>query len=447
MKIRLFAAAMIATSFCLWEQSLHAESLKPQTLTLEEAISTAIENDPWLSKSYSIEQALTAKSDGESRRPNPNFSVSMLNLPTDGFDLDQEPMTQLRAGVSQQFSRGDTLQLQRHYRKKQAAEQPFLRENRRAFVEQKVTEQWLNGYHAFASYQLVMEYRPLFSKLADSIGANYASLVGNARQQDIIRAELELVQLDDRLLALDMDQQRLKAELIQWLLPNELAYANYQHIQFPTQITPVTVSAPQVLTMENHALTQWLAEWSSQHPSMLANQQRLNASDAQIEIEKQQYQPQWGVNASYAMRQDDPLGNSRADFFSVGVSVDIPLLTSSSIDSQVASVVHQSESIRTDSQLIHRELITKGQRAIVSLARLESRRTLYQSSIIPQMTQQSEAALAAYTNDDGNFIDVVLARIAELEARLALLHIDVEYNKNVAALNYVLHQTTEGAIK
>ena len=442
MKIRLLVCTLSVCLSSVWSMPARANATD---FTLENAISTAIKNDPWLTQSHAIEQSLQARGIGESRLPNPSISLSMLNLPTDGFDFNQEPMTQIRAGVSQQFARGDTLELRRQYREQQAAEHPYLRANRRALVTQNVSEIWLDGFLAAKSYELIAEYRPLFDKLADSIGANYASLVGNARQQDIIRAELELVQLDDRLLALDIQHQKLKADLLQWLMSEQEAQFHYAQIEFPNEFEPIVLSAPQAVELKGQALTYWLAEKTQQHPLMLANQQRLIASDAQVEIEKQHYQPQWGVNASYAMRQDEPSGAGRADFFSIGVTVDVPLLSEASIDSQVASAVHVNSSIRTESKLIQRELIAKGQRALSTLNRLERRKALYHDEIIPQMTQQSEAALAAYTNDDGNFIDVVLARITELDARLAVLEIDIEYNKTLARLNYVLHQTEKGS--
>ena len=52
------------------------------------------------------------------------------------------------------------------------------------------------------------------------------------------------------------------------------------------------------------------------------------------------------------------------------------------------------------------------------------------------MTDQAEASLSAYTHDDGDFAEVVRARIAELNARIDALNISIDIQKAVAQLNY-----------
>jgi hypothetical protein len=50
---------------------------------------------------------------------------------------------------------------------------------------------------------------------------------------------------------------------------------------------------------------------------------------------------------------------------------------------------------------------------------------------------QAEAALMAYTNDDGNFSEVAYARIAVLNAEIDQLSIEVEQQKVILELNYL----------
>ena len=58
------------------------------------------------------------------------------------------------------------------------------------------------------------------------------------------------------------------------------------------------------------------------------------------------------------------------------------------------------------------------------------------------MEEQAEASLQAYTNDDGDFAEVVRARIADLNARVDGLRIDVSLAKLEAQLNYLLADET-----
>jgi hypothetical protein len=54
------------------------------------------------------------------------------------------------------------------------------------------------------------------------------------------------------------------------------------------------------------------------------------------------------------------------------------------------------------------------------------------------MQEQTEASLSAYTADDGDFSEVVRARIDALNARLDAFDIEVDRLKTVAQMNYFL---------
>lgn len=64
------------------------------------------------------------------------------------------------------------------------------------------------------------------------------------------------------------------------------------------------------------------------------------------------------------------------------------------------------------------------------------RLAIYQSQILPQMAQQADAALNAYTNDLGDFAEVVRAKIAELDAQITALSIKVAKRKALASIHY-----------
>ena len=130
------------------------------------------------------------------------------------------------------------------------------------------------------------------------------------------------------------------------------------------------------------------------------------------------------------------MGNDRADFFSMGVAFDLPLFTSKRQDQQVQSAAAQSESVRTERALILRRMVAEFDSQRSRLLRLEQRRELYRTRLLEEIHEQAEASLTAYTNDDGDFAEVVRARIAELNARIDALNIDVDRLKIIAKINY-----------
>ena len=67
---------------------------------------------------------------------------------------------------------------------------------------------------------------------------------------------------------------------------------------------------------------------------------------------------------------------------------------------------------------------------------MAQRQSLYQTQLLPQLQEQAEATLTAYTNDDGNFAEVMRARIAQLNGELDALAIAVDRLKHNVNLRY-----------
>jgi len=92
--------------------------------------------------------------------------------------------------------------------------------------------------------------------------------------------------------------------------------------------------------------------------------------------------------------------------------------------------------IRTEKLLIKRELMSGLSSAYQQYTGLSERFAIYRDTIVPQMKHQSAAALNAYTNDIGDFAEVVRAKIAELDAQIMLLNIDVSKRKALSNIDY-----------
>lgn len=229
---------------------------KADILTLEEAITAAIKQDPWLKGSQYREDALLSNSVSASSLPDPVVSIGLANLPTDGFAFDQEPMTQLKAGVSQMFPRGDSLDIKRKQLEELAKQHPIMRKDRIAKTTLAVSLKWLEIYRAQQTISLIEQDRALFEQLGDVAQASYSSAVGKVRQQDIVRAQLELTRLDDRLTKLHSQKEQALAELLEWLsddtawTSNQMRYRQMVSLPAATpSIKPLYVDAEQALNL------------------------------------------------------------------------------------------------------------------------------------------------------------------------------------------------------
>jgi len=420
-----------------------ASNLHP--LSLSQALSIAIAVDPWLTRSALRQKSMIDTSEAVDSLPNPVISIGLANLPTDGFAFDQEPMTQFKAGVTQQFPRGQSLDIQRQQLQELAQQQPLLRQDRMAKTKVVVSSLWLEVYRAQQTIALIENDRALFQQLAEIIQATYSSAVGSVRQQDILRAQLELTRLDDRLNTLMSQKEEAGGQLLEWLSNGndwQLSSAGFTQYQRVSPELPFVASLePSMQISLTGNETQTLAQLLSVHPAILAIEQRIDAGETGVELAKQLYKSQWGLNASYAYRADDQLGRSRADFFSIGVSFDLPLFTQSSQDKKVSAAVREAEAIKTDKLLALRGLISQLQSTWSRYQYLLKRQQIFDNNILVQTREQAEASLTAYTNDDGDFSEVVRARIDDLNVRIDVLNIQVDLLKAQVELNYFF--TTE----
>jgi outer membrane protein TolC len=404
---------------------------------MQDAVNIAIQHDPWLTGNQLQERALRAASKGADSLPDPMLSMGLLNLPSDGFAFDQEPMTQFKVGLAQAFPRGDSLAIKQQQLSYQADQHPYQREDRKAKIQVAVSTLWVDALKADQTIRLIERDRVLFEQLVDIVKASYSSAQGNTRQQDVISAQLELARLDDRLTMVKSQRDLALINLSEWLAPtaqqavSETFAAN---VSLPN--LPELADAIQVLLQraDNMSLLQLLA----QHPALLAIEQSAKAGNTAVKLAKQKYKPQWGVNASYAYRDDTPLGQSRSDFFSIGITVDVPIFGYAKPDSEVSASQLSAQTIETEKRLLQQRMLSQMLGLYQQEIRFDQREEGFLNAILPQAQEHADASLSAYTNDDGDFSEVMRARITQLNAQIDLIHIQTEKFKTRIQILYFL---------
>ena len=423
-------------------------------LSFEQTVRAAQKNDPWLTGNVHKQRAIESMSTAVNTLPDPKMSIGLANLPTNGFDFGQEGMTQAKVGISQMFPRGNTLEFKSQQLKIQSEAYPYQRKDRESKVAVTVGSLWLDAYRVQQSIALIEKNRSLFEQLADVAQASYSSALGKTRQQDIIRAQLELTRLEDRLDKLAQQKNHYEGKLSQWLttlstaklskISNSIDEASLvadlalHSIKLSQQLPQIDLLNPSLVYTESWLKVGELVPFFSSHPSVIAVEKKINATRAGINLAKQKYKAEWGVNASYGYRGDDPMGRSRADLFSVGVTFDLPLFTENRQDNEVQSAISKTEAVKTEKLLLLRQLLGAYSSAKGRLLRLIDRQDLYKKKLLPQIHDQAEASLTAYTNDDGDFSEVVRSRIAVLNVEIDHLTLNVEEQKILLELNYLL---------
>lgn len=400
-----------------------------EPLSLDQAVDLAIQNDPWLVKSVQTQDALQAESIAEASLPDPRLKLGAANLPTDTFDTGQEGMTQTTIGVTQRFPRGNTLELASEKKRQLALVEKFRRENRRADVARTVTSLWLDIWSSQESIELIDSNRALFEQLVDVAEAGYASASMGARQQDVIRASLELTRLDDRLTALESILAASQEGLQEWLQTGN-------GVKNVSSELPATLSQPMA-----GGWSQTTTDAIRHHPQVRITEQLVETREIDLDLARQAYKPEWSISAQYGYREDAPNGQDRADLFSVAVGFDLPLFTGNRQDRRMNASTSRLEAAKSQRLLQIRALQAQARTALARIDRLDERINLYQQTLLPQMEEQASAALSAYNNDDGDFAEAVRARIAQLNAHVELIQMQAQRAKHLADFRYLTSKT------
>ena len=400
-----------------------------QDLSLDRAIELAIETDDWLVVSEFTENAHRERAIASGQLPDPRLMLGMANLPTDTLNFDQEPMTQFRIGLSQVLPRGDTLSLMRRASTQQSEINPYLRADRSAAVTLEVSNRWLDAYFAEQSIVLINSDRELFEQLVDLTSTRYTTAAGLARQQDLVRAELELVRLDDRLSMLQQLRDNNKEALAEWLPYVSLS------MPFPSELPQIESPAIELTSLSD------ATEFFAEHPRIKIHDKLIDLAETRVDLARQKFKPSYSIGASYGYRDDAPLGMDRADFLTFDLSFDLPLFTGSRQRPQLRASQYEASARQTERILIIRELFAMHRRTTAQLEVIESRISLFNDSLLIQLADLTEATLNAYTADEGDFEEVMRAYIIELNTKIELMQIEVNRLKAIAQLNYLMTAT------
>lgn len=406
----------------LWIVALLVIDAGPASASnLDALITAAIKNDQWLIQSEAHERAARAEAIAGGELPDPRLTASLANFPTDTFDFSQEPMTQVMIGISQTFPGGDTRQLRRKRLDQMGDVSVIERVMRVAQLRRDVTLLWTDAALADETLRMIDEDRVLFEQLEAVIESRYRSAGKGTSQQDLIRAELEITRLDERVLQLKERRQRQLEQLTQWI-PEALVRS----------VDRFEVPSAEIRTERSVVM----------HPEVRIHDQRIEIARTGYQLAQESLRPGITVNTSYGHRDEDRNGRDLPDFISVGVTMDLPFFTAKRQDKRVSAAAERVAVEEAARLLAIRKLRSMQRDAFERANQLEQQITLYRESLLTQMAYLAEAAQVAYASDQADFAEVMRARIAQLNARIEMARLETERQKTAAQLEYLSAEVT-----
>ncbi|TNC81132.1 MAG: hypothetical protein C9356_11085 [Oleiphilus sp.] len=402
-----------------------ANELSDQNLSLDLVLTVVKENDFRLKQLHEESKAFLADSEAASYLPDPTVFAALQSLPTDTFDFDQEPMTQLRVGVRQMFPKGDVLDIKSDISVIQSDAQSIASKLRWLERKQQSEHAWLEAWYSQKRLALLEEDQVFLGQVQEFVRSLYE--VGAKDQSDLIGADLELIKLNEKRI-----EEKRKYQIFRQQL-NTLA--NQELVG--SELSPILPDLTQ-LDFENVKQSE-LRNYLLQHPKIELLNQKIVLADRKVDLVNQDFEPAWSLEVSYGLRGGENMdGSDRPDFFSAGVNVQIPLFSNNKQQQNqyAASQRSRVSQIKRDEALS--QMRFEVDNLIQQYRNTQEQRRLYEINILPTLERQRKSALQSYESDKGNFNLVMNLFLKEQSAKTMRQRLRVNEQKLISSLNYLL---------
>jgi len=390
-------------------------------LILDDLINTALDKNPQLRSFYSAVQADSAKIPQSGALPDPILSLNILNLPTNSFSFDQEPMTGKQIALSQLFPFPGKLGLQEDISSEGAA---VSTANYQEYRNQIIRDLKIGFYDLFIldkSIEITNKNQQLLKEFAEIAESKYK--VGKGLQQDVLKAQVELSKMIERLIQLKQEREVKQAHIN--IILNQPVNTQLGKPEEPGfTMLDKTLDTLQIMAQLNRPL---LMGWES-----LKKQSNLK-----VDLAKKDYWPNFGVFLAYTQRDEIQNGSPGYDFVSGGISLNLPIYSASKQSKKVEETIYSKRMIEERYKQVLNQVYFELENKLTSVEKNAKLVELFKTGIIPQASQSLESAMIGYQTDKVDFLTLINNQITLFNYELEYYRVISDYNKDLASLEYV----------
>jgi len=385
-------------------------------LTLAEAERIALDQEPGQAVFLARAEAFEEESVAAGELPDPSLRMAIANYPIESGGFTTEGMTQAQLGIRQAFPPGDALAASTRRFESLAQEMRESADGRSRDVLTAVRDAWLETYYWQRAHAIVNESRPFFDDLVTVTRSMYS--VGRKNQQDLLRAELELSRIDDRLIDINQRHARAIAVFSQWVgddARRPIAEKQPEWTQVPT-----------LELMQSNVLV---------HPVMKAAEARISARQAGVDFAEAKLKPGWALDLGYGHRNGYLAdGSPRSDFVSLSVTMDLPFFRKNRQDRKLAAALSERRAASNSKEQLLRSMNSRLEAEFSRWYDLNRRIDLYEQQILALASDHARAALVSYQSNTADFTDVMRGYIDDLNTRVDHIRLQVERARSYATL-------------
>ena len=362
-------------ALCLLAATLAVPSFAyaASSLSLPDAVRLAVSRAPMLAARRSSLEAARQDARRAGALPDPTLSVGVNDLPvtgSDAFNFSNDNFTMTTVGVMQAFP----ARAKRNARQAvadRAIDQAVAMTTAESWaVERETAQAWVSLWASGRELNAVQALRDQSRLAADTASARLRG--GSGMATDVLAAKAAVLQLDNRLETAHSDVESARAMARRWLGEDIDAASE------APDFTRLPISASTLLASIDRQGP--LLPWSA----------REQVASAQVDLASAEKSSDWSVSATYGHR------NRYSDFFSIELSVGLPLFPGNRQDRDVAARRADYEATldaHEDARRVQRQQVESDLAKWAGLARQVERDD---SHLLPLAHDRTTVALAAY---------------------------------------------------
>jgi len=403
------------------------------TLTLEQAVKTALSSNPALAAQGAHAQAVQQIAPQVGSLPDPVLSLNALNLPVDSFSTTRENMTQLQIGFSQALPFPGKLALRASAARQLADAAGSDTDEFRQQLKSRVKGSWWNLFYLDRAEEAVARNKQLLRQLIRIAESKYR--VGKGLQQDVLLAQLELSKLLD--IAISLKSAR-KQEVVRLnALLNQPASLP---LRLPQKVSEKLPELADGSVLAEQALIS--------RPLLSREHKYIESAQTRVELAEKDYYPDFNLGAAYGMRNGiNPVsGSSRPDFASFKLSMTLPFFTGSRqdhhLDQRKAELARSQFSYQDAKEAVLAEVYL----ALAAYDKAKEQGLLFKTGIIPQAHQTVASMLAGYQVNKVDFLNLVQAQVTRYNYETQYWKALAEANQSLARLDAAIGETARKSV-
>jgi outer membrane protein TolC len=375
----------------------------PQVLLLDDVIREVLEKNPEAQSALHTVKALQRRVPQVESLPDPMASVGWAGNLAPFSVMSGDSSSYRGLTVSEQFPYPGKLKLRGQIASKEAdaAQADYDAIQRR--VAAGVKTAYYEYFYYDRAIQTTTRNKELLEKLSKISEAQYR--VGKAMQQDVLRSQIEISMLLEKLTMLE--QQRATAQ----------ARINAFLVRSPeSPLPPAADVAPATIT---RTLDELYALAAKNDTAVLRNNKMVERGQLSVALAEREYRPDIGVSYMYQQRSAQP------DMNGVTVSVNIPVFYKTKQRQGVAEASEDlvsAEKMR-DNRL--NEVRFELKQNYLAAKASERLLTLYSKGVVPQSSLALESSMASYQVGTVDFLSL-LANFS------TLLNYEIDYYRQLA---------------